>query len=76
MLMGSEEQAQEAHAAIRQWLSNDVSSAAAESTRIIYGGSVTTSNCSELAKQKDIDGFLVGGASLKPDFNLIINANQ
>ena len=39
---------------------------AAEETRIIYGGSVNEKNCRDLAKQSDIDGFLVGGASLKP----------
>jgi triosephosphate isomerase len=39
---------------------------AAEKTRIVYGGSVSEKNCKELAKQEDIDGFLVGGASLKP----------
>ncbi len=60
------EQAQEVHAAIRKWLSETVSSEVAENTRIIYGGSVSEKNCRELAKQPDIDGFLVGGASLKP----------
>lgn len=70
------EQAQEVHAAIRDWLSKSVSSEAAENTRIIYGGSVSEKNCRELAKEKDIDGFLVGGASLKPAFIDIINANQ
>ena len=60
------EQAQEAHEAIRKWLAETVSTEAAENTRIIYGGSVTEKNCGELAKQRDIDGFLVGGASLKP----------
>jgi triosephosphate isomerase len=33
---------------------------------VIYGGSVTDGNCRDLAKQDDVDGFLVGGASLKP----------
>ena len=48
----------------------------------IYGmyvdvaGSVSADNCKELAKQPDIDGFLVGGASLKPDFITIINAKD
>lgn len=70
------EQAQEVHAAIREWLSKDVSSEAAENTRILYGGSVTDGNCGTLAKQPDIDGFLVGGASLKPAFVDIINSNQ
>jgi hypothetical protein len=54
------------HAAIRKWLSSSVSSEAAENTRIIYGGSVSEKNCRDLAKQPDVDGFLVGGASLKP----------
>jgi triosephosphate isomerase (TIM) len=70
------EQAQEVHAAIREWLSKSVSSDAAENTRIIYGGSVSEKNCRELAKEKDIDGFLVGGASLKPAFVDIVNANE
>ena len=60
------EQAQEVHAAIRKWLDKTISKDAAEKTRIIYGGSVSEKNCKDLAKQTDIDGFLVGGASLKP----------
>ncbi|KAF2276327.1 Triosephosphate isomerase [Westerdykella ornata] len=70
------EQAQEVHAAIRAWLKAEVSSEAAEKTRILYGGSVTEKNCGDLAKQPDIDGFLVGGASLKPAFVDIINARR
>lgn len=69
-------QAQEAHANIRSFLGKAVSAAVAESTRIIYGGSVTASNCKELATQPDVDGFLVGGASLKPEFVDIINAKK
>ncbi|KMZ63276.1 Triose-phosphate isomerase [Zostera marina] len=69
------EQAQEVHAALRDWLKNNVSAEVASKTRIIYGGSVNGSNCSELAKQEDIDGFLVGGASLKgPEFAIIVNS--
>jgi len=41
---------------------------------VAAAGSVSADNCKELAKQPDIDGFLVGGASLKPDFITIINA--
>ena len=41
---------------------------------MIYGGSVAAKNCKELASQPDIDGFLVGGASLKPEFADIVNA--
>ncbi|MCJ1458303.1 triosephosphate isomerase [Mycoblastus sanguinarius] len=70
------EQAQEVHAEIRKWLAETVSKEAAEATRIIYGGSVSEKNCKDLAKQTDIDGFLVGGASLKPAFVDIINSRS
>ncbi|KAL8716914.1 MAG: hypothetical protein Q9181_008380, partial [Wetmoreana brouardii] len=60
------EQAQEVHAEIRKWLSSNISKEASDNTRIIYGGSVNEKNCRDLAQQADIDGFLVGGASLKP----------
>ncbi|KAH7342863.1 triosephosphate isomerase [Rhexocercosporidium sp. MPI-PUGE-AT-0058] len=73
--VASTEQAQEVHAAIRKWLKSEVSEKAAEETRIIYGGSVSEKNCKDLAKQPDIDGFLVGGASLKPAFVDIINSH-
>ena len=39
-------------------------------------GSVTSVNCKSLASKPDVDGFLVGGASLKPDFVQIVNARQ
>ena len=68
-------QAQDVHAKLRNWLHSNVSPAVATTTRIIYGGSVTGANAKELAGQADIDGFLVGGASLKPEFIDIINAN-
>jgi len=68
------EQAQEVHAAIRKWLAENVSPAVAANTRIMYGGSVKGANAPTLAQCPDIDGFLVGGASLKPDFLNIINA--
>ncbi|KAK4630881.1 Triosephosphate isomerase [Fulvia fulva] len=70
------EQAQEVHKDIREWIAKDLGKEAAEKTRIIYGGSVSEKNCKELAKEADIDGFLVGGASLKPAFVDIINAKQ
>jgi len=73
--VASTEQAQEVHKAIREWLAKEVSSSVAETTRIIYGGSVSEKNCRELAKMEDIDGFLVGGASLKPAFVDIINSH-
>ncbi|CAD5172483.1 triosephosphate isomerase, cytosolic-like [Musa acuminata AAA Group] len=67
-------QAQEVHYELRKWLQINVSVEVAESTRIIYGGSVNGANCKELAAQPDVDGFLVGGASLKPEFVDIINS--
>jgi len=70
------EQAQEVHAAIRSWLRTAVSPEVADATRILYGGSVTEKNCGDLSKQPDIDGFLVGGASLKPGFVDIVNCLQ
>ncbi|KAK6621841.1 hypothetical protein RUM44_001648 [Polyplax serrata] len=70
------QQAQEVHSALRKWLRDNVSDKVAEEIRIVYGGSVTSANCKDLAKEKDIDGFLVGGASLKPEFVEIINAKQ
>ncbi|EDV53108.1 triosephosphate isomerase isoform X1 [Drosophila erecta] len=70
------DQAQEVHAFLRQWLSDNISKEVSASLRIQYGGSVTAANAKELAKKPDIDGFLVGGASLKPEFVDIINARQ
>lgn len=61
---------------IRAFLAKAVSPKVAEETRIIYGGSVNAGNCKELAKQPDVDGFLVGGASLKPEFIDIVNARR
>lgn len=72
--VASPEQAQEVHHHLRTWLETNVSSKAAEKTRIIYGGSVNAANCQELAKMEDIDGFLVGGASLKPEFATIVQS--
>eukprot|EP01089_Gocevia_fonbrunei_P022557 TRINITY_DN9160_c0_g1_i1.p1 TRINITY_DN9160_c0_g1~~TRINITY_DN9160_c0_g1_i1.p1 ORF type:complete len:254 (+),score=66.42 TRINITY_DN9160_c0_g1_i1:68-829(+) len=71
-------QAQEVHAFIRGWLSTNVSEDVSRATRIIYGGSVSPNNADDLAKEVDIDGFLVGGCSLKgPDFvKIIAAANQ
>lgn len=69
-------QAQEAHKSVRGWIEKHVSADVAKHVRILYGGSVTAENCAELARQPDVDGFLVGGASLKPEFINIINARQ
>ncbi|KAK4371426.1 hypothetical protein RND71_010901 [Anisodus tanguticus] len=74
--VASPAQAQEVHADLRKWLQANVSAEVAASTRIIYGGSVNGANCKELAGQPDLDGFLVGGASLKPEFIDIIKAAE
>uniref|UniRef100_A0A7S3EAI2 Triosephosphate isomerase n=1 Tax=Rhodosorus marinus TaxID=101924 RepID=A0A7S3EAI2_9RHOD len=70
------EQAQEVHAHLRSWISENVSAEVAQSVRILYGGSVSPKNCEELSKQPDVDGFLVGGASLKPDFITVIKSYE
>ncbi|GMH27167.1 hypothetical protein Nepgr_029010 [Nepenthes gracilis] len=67
-------QAQEVHAELREWLKVNTSPEVAATVRIIYGGSVNGANSKELAAQPDVDGFLVGGASLKPEFIDIINS--
>ena len=64
--------AQEAHAAIRSLLASLYDAGLADGTRIIYGGSVKASNAMELFSQPDIDGGLIGGASLVLDDFLAI----
>jgi triosephosphate isomerase len=61
------EQAQEMHRFIREMLMEHFSRNFAETTQILYGGSVKPGNAGELLKQMDIDGALVGGASLDAD---------
>jgi triosephosphate isomerase len=61
------EQAQEVHQFIRQWLKIPFGERAAETVRILYGGSVKPDNVRDLMSKPDIDGALVGGASLKPE---------
>ncbi|GAA96249.1 uncharacterized protein L969DRAFT_84101 [Mixia osmundae IAM 14324] len=70
------QQAQDVHAALRKWISSNVDDSVASSIRIVYGGSVNGGNAAKLATEPDIDGFLVGGASLKPEFVDIVNANH
>jgi triosephosphate isomerase len=63
----SKEQAQEVHAFIRKLVRDKWGDSAADSVRILYGGSVKPANAKELLSQTDIDGALVGGASLKAE---------
>ena len=67
------EQAQEVCKAIRDCIAEVYDKATAEAVRIQYGGSVNAANAAELFAQPDIDGGLVGGASLKADFGKIVN---
>lgn len=67
------EQAQEVCAAIRACIAEIYDDATAAEIRIQYGGSVSAASAPELFAQADIDGGLVGGASLKPDFGKIVN---
>ena len=61
------EQAQEIHGFIRQWLRGKFGEDIAESVSVLYGGSCKPSNAEELFSQPDVDGGLIGGASLKAD---------
>jgi len=71
-LTASPKEAQDTHKAIRDWLKEAVSEEFAAAVRIQYGGSANAKNAKELSEQPDVDGFLVGGASLKPEFADIV----
>ncbi|PNH10473.1 Triosephosphate isomerase, chloroplastic [Tetrabaena socialis] len=74
-VVASPAQAQEVHAYLRKFCQAKLGLSVADTLRIIYGGSVNDANCKELAHMEDIDGFLVGGASLKGcSFVTICNA--
>jgi triosephosphate isomerase len=66
-------QAQQAHAFIREWFSRHISADQATRLRILYGGSVKAENSESIMVQPDVDGLLVGGASLDPIsfFNIV-----
>ncbi|MFI3176622.1 MAG: triose-phosphate isomerase [Eubacteriales bacterium] len=69
------QQAQEVCAAIRVCIGEMYDQGTAEAIRIQYGGSVSADSAAELFSQADIDGGLVGGAALKPDFGKIVNCD-
>lgn len=69
-------QAEEVCKAIRETIGEIYDTDTAEAIRIQYGGSMNAGNCKELLAQPDIDGGLIGGASLKPDFGTIVNYNK
>ena len=67
------EQAEEVCKAIRACIADIYDTDTAEKIRIQYGGSMNAKNAAELLSEEDIDGGLVGGAALKPDFGKIVN---
>ncbi len=68
------DQAQEVCKMIREVIADMYDAPTAEAVRIQYGGSMNASNAAELLSKEDIDGGLIGGAALKPDFADIVNA--
>jgi len=72
-LTATPQMAQDTHADIRKWVSDNVSEDIATATRIQYGGSMKGANAEGLLAMPDIDGGLIGGASLKADFFNVIN---
>jgi triosephosphate isomerase len=70
------DQAEEVCAAIRECIAEIYDDATASEIRIQYGGSMNAGNAAELLAKPDIDGGLVGGASLKPEFGQIVNYNK
>lgn len=72
-LTATPQMAQETHADIRKWIANNVSPEVAKKIRIQYGGSMKGANAKDLLAQPDIDGGLIGGASLTADFFNVIN---
>lgn len=76
-LTASSQQAQDMHLALRQHLASQYGEEAAQNTSILYGGSANAQNAAELFAQPDVDGGLIGGASLKSrDFTTVVKANQ
>jgi triosephosphate isomerase (TIM) len=65
--VATDEQAEETHAFVRKWLGERFGDDVASATRILYGGSVKPDNAVGLLGQPNVDGALVGGASLKPE---------
>jgi triosephosphate isomerase len=76
-VVATPDQAEAVHSFIRHWLVNRYSPTIADQLRLQYGGSVTPANAASLMDQPNVDGLLVGGASLKPDdFAAIVKAAQ
>ena len=73
----TKEQAQEVHAHLRKWFESRFGAQFAQGVRILYGGSVKPANIKELMEMPDVDGALVGGASLDPQsFSRLVRFNR
>lgn len=76
-LTASSAQAQDMHLALRQHIAGQYGEDVAQNTTILYGGSANAANAAELFAQPDVDGGLIGGASLKSrDFTTVVKARQ
>ncbi|QLG70411.1 hypothetical protein HG535_0A03500 [Zygotorulaspora mrakii] len=75
-LAATAEDAQDIHKSIRDFLATKLGEKTAGETRILYGGSANGANVASFKDKSDIDGFLVGGASLKPEFVQIVNSRK
>merc|ERR1712151_1002118 len=73
-LTATPEDAQATHKGIRDLIAKHAKAGVAEAIRVQYGGSANAANAPDLSAQPDVDGFLVGGASLKPEFAEIVSA--
>ena len=76
-LTASSAQAQDMHFELRQHIASQYGDSVAQDTTILYGGSANAQNAAELFAQTDVDGGLIGGASLKAgDFTIVVKAAQ
>ncbi|KAH3900713.1 probable Triosephosphate isomerase [Saccharomycodes ludwigii] len=75
-LAATPDDAEETQLAIRKYIATKIGEAEAQKVRILYGGSANGKNATSFKDKKDVDGFLVGGASLKPEFIDIIKSRQ
>ncbi|GAB3246019.1 triose-phosphate isomerase [Larkinella harenae] len=76
-LTATSEQAQEMHEILRQHIAEKYGPEVADNTSILYGGSANEKNAAELFAQPDVDGGLIGGASLKSrEFTIVVKANK
>ena len=66
------EQIQESHQVVRGWVKENISEERAKEIHILYGGNVTEKNCDDIISMHDVDGFLVGGTSIKKGFRFVV----